>query len=305
MKSPKSSLIPSVEQRAAAQGNVLRLGDLHDLGVTPGQRAAQARARRWTPIPGRGVVTATADDQTPHRLALVQVGRGAAIGGVSALQLAGLTGWDEDLVHVWVRKSFSKSDAPGVEVHESRRWTPDDVLGSGIPRANPTVAAIQSALWAKTLRQAAALLAMSVQQRLVCAEVLAVEFERVKRHRFRVMLRHVIADIGGGAQSINELDFAVLCRAHGLPEPSRQERRQSSQGRIYLDVYWEAYRVRLEVNGAGHGVLVAAMRDEIRTLDAQAEGDAAVQVSVLTIRVEPQPLMDSLRRLLRSRGWPG
>lgn len=305
MKSPKSSLIPSVEQRAAAQGNVLRLGDLYDLGVTPGQRAAQARARRWTTIPRRGVVVGSADDQTPHRLALIQVGQGAAIGGVSALQLAGLTGWDEDIIHVWVRKSFSKNDAPGVEVHESRRWTADDLIGSGIPRANPTVAAIQSALWAKTGRQAATLLAMSVQQRLVCGEVLAVEFERVKRHRFRAMLRLVIADIGGGAQSINELDFAVLCRAHGLPEPSRQERRQSSQGRIYLDVYWKAYRVRLEVNGAGHGILVAAMGDEIRTVDAQAEGDAAVQVSVLTIRVEPLPLMEALGRLLRSRGWSG
>ncbi|WP_295696460.1 hypothetical protein [Lapillicoccus sp.] len=305
MKSPKSSLIATVEEQASTQGNVLRLADLRDLGVTPGQRVAQARARRWAAIPWRGVVVASADDETRHRLALVEVGKGAAIGGASALLLAGLTGWDEEFIHVWVRKSFSKNGAEGVALHESRRWTPDDLVGSGIPRANPTVAAIQSALWAKTVRQAATLLAMSVQQRLVCADVLAVEFERVKRHKFRVMLRQVIADIGGGAQSMNELDFAVLCRAHGLPEPSRQERRQSSQGRIYLDVYWQAYRVRLEVNGAGHGILVAAMSDEIRTVEAQAEGDAAVQVSVLTIRVEPLPLMDALRRLLRSRGWVG
>lgn len=305
MKSPKSSLIPGAEAQASQQGNVMRLGDLYDLGVTPGQRVAQARARRWIPIPRKGVVVSSADEETCYRLALVQVGRGAAIGGVTALQLAGLKGYDDKAIHVWVRKSFSKASAEGVDVHESRRWTTDDLVGSGIPRATPTIAAIQSALWAKTGRQAATLLAMAVQQRLVHPEELGVEFDRVRRHQFRTLLRQVIADISGGAQSINELDFAVLCRAHGLPEPTRQERRQSPQGRIYLDVYWEAYRVRLEVNGAGHGILVNAMSDEIRTLDAQAEGDAAVQVSVLTIRVEPLPLMEALRRLLRSRGWSG
>ena len=299
--------VPDVERKAVDTDGVVPLATLHDAGVTRGQRAAQIVARRWVPIPRRGIITTTGavSGDAAIRLALLQVGPAAAVGGVSALQLAGMTGFDEDHLHIWVPKSAFKAKPVDVALHETRRWVEDDVLVTGIRRSRSEIATIQAALWATSRRQSALLLIMPVQQRLVRAADLVDPLERVRRHEFRSMLRGVLADVLGGVQSLNELDFARLCRAHGLPEPTRQVRRTSPQGRIYLDVHWDGYGVSLEVNGAGHGILTQAMSDEIRAMDIQVEGDAAVQVSSVTIRVDPKPFVEALGRLLRSRGWSG
>ena len=39
-----------------------------------------------------------------------------------------------------------------------------------------------------------------------------------------------------GAHALVELDFARLCRARGIPAPTRQAVRHGPRGRIYLDV---------------------------------------------------------------------
>lgn len=114
-----------------------------------------------------------------------------------------------------------------------------------------------------------------------------------------------MADIRDGVRSMNELDFARLCRTRGLPEPSRQTLRESAQGRRYLDVEWVVYGIRLEVQGAGHARLLNVLSDDVRLMDLAAEDGAAVSVSVLSLRVDPEPLFASLARLLQSRGWRG
>ena len=112
----------------------------------------------------------------------------------------------------------------------------------------------------------------------------------------------VVVDLGGGAQSLNEIDFAVECRRRGMPEPSRQVVCELSSGRCYLDVRWDAQQVCVEINGAGHGRLDVALRDEVRIADLQTRGDAAIPVSVLTLRCDPDPFFEALKRLLASRG---
>lgn len=306
-RSPKSSAHEKVTERAADQAHVLRLSELRDLKLTKGQRASQVRARRWVAVPRRGVLTCTGPvtGEAALRLALLKVGPQAALGGVTALQVAGLTGYEEAATHVWVPKSAFKTAGEGIQLHETRRWGPADVLTNGIRRSRPAVATVQAALWARSLRQAALVMTMPIQQRLVRADEVATELERVRRHPFRRPLRAALGDIIGGAHSMGELDFARMCRDRGLPEPNRQVKRRTSQGVIYEDVSWEAFGVTVEINGVGHSVLTKAFSDELRLIDTQLRGDAAVQVSVLTLRVEPDPFFELLKRLLRSRGWPG
>jgi very-short-patch-repair endonuclease len=296
---------PDLRQLAEQCAGVVRLEDLRVEGVTRGRRRAQVKAQRWRSVPRRGAVLHQGEvtHEAAWRLALLQIGASARLGGVTALQSHGLTGYDEALVHVWVPKGFEKAEVPGVKLHETRRWTASDVMPSGLPRSTPEVATVQAALWARSLRQAMLCLVMPIQQRLVRVEDVAVELDRIKRHRFRQGLRAAIHDIADGAQSLNELDFARECRRRGLPEPSRQLVRQTSQGRIYLDVRWEPYGVVVEVNGAGHNRLDVAMRDEVRIADLQTTGDAVVPLSVLTLRADPEPVFASIRRLLESRGW--
>jgi hypothetical protein len=288
---------------------VVRLPQLAAAGVSRGHRRAQVAAGRWRAIPGKAVIrhTGPLSGESAHRAALIEVGPGARLGGISALEVDGLTGFDEPRVHIWVPKGHRKQAptelAGEICLHETRRWTTADCVEFGLPRSRRAVATVQAALWARSVRQAALCLVMPVQQRLVRVEEVALELARVRRHAFRSVLTTVIEDIAGGAQSLNEVDFASECRRRGLPEPNRQVVRRLPGGRVFLDVRWDEYRVAVEVNGAGHDRLDVALRDEVRLVDLQAQGDAAIPLSVLTLRVNPEPFFAALHRLLVARGW--
>lgn len=290
---------------------VLSHPELASAGVTRTMRRRMLRSGRWVAIgPGKGVVTHTGSlhGADASRSALLMVGPSARLGGMSALIEDGLKGYDEPLTHIWVPKGCEKSTRglpDAVRLHETRRWVADDSVTVGVPRSRPDVATVQAALWAVSARQAALCLVMPIQQRMVRADDVAVQLDRIARHEFRTMLRAVLADIRLGAESLNELDFAHECRARGIPEPTRQSRRKLSSGSVVLDVFWDKFGVCVEVNGAGHDALGVSMRDELRLADLQTQGDAALPLSVLTLRADPGPFFEALKRLLRSRGWTG
>lgn len=112
------------------------------------------------------------------------------------------------------------------------------MVPSGIPRSRPEVATVQAALWARTDREAALLLVVPVQQRLTTADAVSEVLDRVQRDKRRSLLRAVMLDVADGVRSLNELDFASMCRRRGLPEPERQVVVRRSTGRAYLDVRW-------------------------------------------------------------------
>jgi hypothetical protein len=102
--------------------------------------------------------------------AVFETGGGAALGGVTALQYAGLQCTFDEPIHVVVAKSSNHRRPRGVVVHETRRLLRDDVLTNGPRRLRPEVAAVLGALWARSLRQAALILIMTVNQRLTTVE---------------------------------------------------------------------------------------------------------------------------------------
>lgn len=298
---PNNALVDLADQR----GRVLTLDQLDDLGVSRSQRRANVEARRWRDLPGHGIVTdlGPLEGESAWWRAVTGLGPRARLGGITALQADGLTGFDEPTIHVWVPKSTYAGPLDGVRLHETRRWRNEDATQSGIPRSRPAVATVQAALWAPTARSSQLRLVVPIQQRLVRVPDVMEVFTRIRRHRFRVMLRDTLADIADGAQSLGELDFTRLCRQHGIPEPSRQAVRTTTQGRIYLDVYWDDYQVALEIKGAGHLRPDQVSQDEIRSLDLQTSGDATAQLSLLTLRSSPGPFFGALGDLLVSRGW--
>ena len=300
----------SATHRTSHLDGVATLAELGAAGVSRSARRNMVRSGRWTSIRGKGAILHTGPlvGAQAWSAVLLRVGPGARLGGVTALQAHGLEGFNEPVTHVWVSKGFQKDrrDLPNdVAVHESRRWGASDCMSVGVPRSNPSVATVQAALWARSRRQAALCLVMAVQQRLVRVDDLRAELDRVRRHEYRSMLRAVMDDIGAGVHSLNELDFAHECRRRALPEPTRQVPRTLTSGRAVLDVWWDQYGVCVEVNGAGHEHLDTSMRDEVRLAELQAKGAVALPLSVLTLRVDPDPFFASLARVLRSRGWRG
>jgi very-short-patch-repair endonuclease len=169
----------------------------------------------------------------------------------------------------------------------------------------PAVAAIRGALWAKSNQQAALVLALCVQQRLVPADQLATEFTTVRRHPRRRFLQRVLTDLTQGAHSVGELEFARLCRDAGLPEPDRQVPRRGPHGTFYLDTEWSRYGVVVEIEGVHHLWAEHAIADASRQNEITLQNSKVLRIPVVGLRLSPDHYLDQLRRLLRTAGWSG
>jgi len=91
-----------------------------------------------------------------------------------------------------------------------------------------------------------------------------------------------LRDITDGAQSLGELDFAQMCRRHGIPPPDRQVLRRTARGRVYLDARWAGRRLVVEIDGAGHRVGLAVTDDNLRQNEV-ALGDTGCCASTSSV----------------------
>ncbi len=223
--------------------------------------------------------------------------RVALVDGVSALQAAGLTGFDEERVHVSVPRGAQCPRVTGVRVHRVTRTCLDDPP-AGLPRTRPDVAALRAAAWAGSDRQAALILCLVVQQRLTTAAHLSATLRTVRNRGRRPFVRQVVRDLTDGAHSLGELDFATLCRRHGVPPPDRQVIRRGARGRIYLDARWGC-GVVVEIDGAGHRVGLAVTDDNLRQNDVVLTGDVVLRIDLVGMRVHEVDFMRQVASALR------
>jgi hypothetical protein len=226
--------------------------------------------------------------------------------GVSALIAAGMTGFTTDAVHVSLSTSSAFYPLPRVVPHWPTRRIRQP--GGGLPRTVPELATLHAATWAVSDRQAALLVAMPVQQRLVNAPRLLELWRTVRRSDRRELLDGIIGDVCDGAHSLGELDVAGLCRRYGLPQPTRQAVRTERKGRVYLDVFWKEFGVAAEVEGAHHTQGLNAVDDAVRQNEVSIVGDVVIRIPVLGLRLDPETFMAQLARALQAaagrRGRP-
>jgi hypothetical protein len=298
---------------ATGQAGLLTRTQLAALGVNPAVVRAEVLAGRWA-LAAREVIsvaTVGSVDETDAWVGVLAaaprssaVAR-AALAGLSALRLAGLSGIGGDgLVHVAAPKSSRPLPLPvGYRLHETRRWRDDDVLSPGIPRFRPEVATIQAALWARTDREAALMLCAPVQQRLTRAQDALVVLERIRRDRRRAFLRATLADVAGGSQAIGELDLVRLCRARGLPAPDRQQILRRPGGSYYLDARWTRWGVVAEVDGVGHLMVDQWLADCVRHNQIAIDDEVVLRLPTVGLRLEPDVHLSAVRSALLARGW--
>ncbi len=304
-----------VARAAQSQHGLLTTSQLRALGVTGDQRRAEIDGQRWRFAAPHTIRVGASDSvDTAGLWAAVLAcsprcaaagSRTAALGGLTALLLAGLEGIDGDgLIHVAAPKSSRPlPSARGVRIHETRRWRDEDIVDTPIPHVRVPMAAVHAALWARTDREAALLLVAPVQQRLTTAVSIAEALELVRRDKRRTFMRAIVDELVDGVRSLNELDFAALCRRRGLPEPSRQVVVRTTKGRAYLDVRWDRYRVTVEVDGIGHLRVDRWLDDSLRHNEIAVTGDIVLRVPSLGLRLDPDRHVDLVERALRSRGW--
>jgi hypothetical protein len=267
---------------------------------------AEIRAERWRRhsrqviVLHRGPLTAEAE----RWAAALGVGPRAALDGVTALQAAGMQGIDENRRHVIAPKGSKPQQVPGVVLHESRRFREEDVIDTGGLRLmRPAVAAVHAALWAVSDRQAQLFVLACVQQRLASVADVAEALAVVRRHPRRRMLLSLVADMSGGVQSLGELDVAHDFRRRGFPEPDRQTIRRRPSGTEYLDCRLAAYRLVLEIDGAGHDEAEHELSDLLRDISVAADGDTCIRIPLVLYRMAREQVLDRLEQLLIARGW--
>ena len=262
----------------------------------------EVRAGRWRRH-GRHTIavhTGTLEVLALRHRALWEVGQGIAqLDGVSALQAVGLRGFEEERVFVSVKHNHNTAPVEGVVIKKVIRRVPGELLEGGPRRTRPEVAAIRAAAWAVSDRQAALILVMAVQQRLTTGRRLVAASVTVRRRARRAFIHQIARDIADGAHSLGELDFAVLCRSWGLPEPSRQVLRRGPRGRIYLDVGWEERNWAVEIDGAHHFWGLGPPDDTFRQNELVIAGDRMLRITLVGLRLNPELCGDQLRRALR------
>lgn len=286
---------------AERHGGVAKRTELTAAGLPPGAIKAQIAAGRWHRL-GVHTIGLTAEPTVigQHWRAVWESGTGAAIDGVSALRVAGLTGWTEDDIHVSVPGNSRVHRQSGVIIHRPRFV--GAIHATGLPRTRTEFAAIRAAQWARSDRAAATLLAMTIQQRLTPPHRLLEAWSTVRRSQRRGLIDAVIGDVCRGAESLGELDFARLCRARGLPEPTRQAVRQGPRGRVYLDVLWADIGLHVEIDGAQHTQGLAPMDDALRQNHLAIDGTMTLRIPVLGLRLQPDAFMDQVVAAYKSSG---
>jgi very-short-patch-repair endonuclease len=237
------------------------------------------------------------------RVSVWEAGNHAALDGSTALAWHGLQGF-EDGIHVIVPWPGRAQRWDGSVVHPSRLWTGEDiVVHEGLAVTRPEVAAVRAAMWARSDRAAATVMAMAVQQQLATPDAVLLEARRLNRHKRRPLILAVARDIADGAQALSELDFATLCRRRGLPEPTRQRVLQGARGRVYLDVSWNEYGVVVEVEGAHHDAPENAVDDALRQNALTIGRLGVLRIPVLGLRTCPGAFLAQVEQLLRQAGW--
>jgi very-short-patch-repair endonuclease len=111
-------------------------------------------------------------------------------------------------------------------------------------------------------------------------------------------------DAAGGAESLAELRYARLNRKYGLPEPTRQKVRLDPAGRRrYLDVYYDQWRVHVEIDGGQHNDPRHQWADMKRQNEIWITGDRVLRFPAHAVRRRPDEVFAQVRAALVAAGW--
>jgi hypothetical protein len=275
---------------------------------------------RWQK-PVRGVVVAQSGPLTASQLlqvTLLAAGPRAALAGLTAARLDGLTGFDDNgkvddrPIYLLAPYGYRRRTAPlgsTVITHYSQRLGDKDVHPSKQPRRTRIARSIiDAASWMATDRGAMAVLAAGVQQRLVRVTDVHQAAEQMVRFHRRKLILETLGDIAGGAQALSELDFTrSVVRTFRLPEPTRQAARRDARGRRrWTDVTWDEYKLAVEIDGAQHTQDPLQRWDDMeRDIDLGDDGYRTLRFPAWLVRQHPRHVARTIRQALHRAGYRG
>lgn len=240
--------------------------------------------------------------------ALFTAGPDAMLSHHSAGHLDALIDEPPDLIDVtiprdrWIRRSI-----PGVRLHCSSRLAAARHPSRTPPRTRiedtvlDLVAASDSAL------AAAGWVTRACQRRLTTPARLAATLATRPRQRWRRLVEGMLAAVVEGAESPLEAEhLRRVERAHGLPRGRRQGRARSIDGRrIWIDVDYPEYGVRVELDGRLGHVGEGAFRDRSRDNRSVMDGKVTLRYGFFEVFGQPCQVAAEQAEVLAIHGWVG
>lgn len=287
------------------QCDVVRRDQLDGI-VSEARTRAQLAARRWRDVSQTVLAlhNGPLSIEQQRWAAVLAAGDDAALAGRTALSLAGMQRWEDEIIHVLVPMGHRMPAMRVVrmKLHQSRNLQDWQILDAAPRRTTVARSAVDAATWSRSPRTAAGLVTAVVQQGLTTVALLAEALDVAGPIRHAPLLRATLHDIEGGAQSLAEIDFGKLCRRYELPEPERQVVRLDGDGhRRYLDALLTApdgREVGVEIDGAHHREADQWDRDLDRGNEISIGGTLVLRFSATTVRTQPGRVAAQLRRAL-------
>jgi very-short-patch-repair endonuclease len=230
-------------------------------GVLPRERAAelsetrrQIATGRWRSIGGvvvqhNGPLTV---DQSEW-VALLRCGPGAVLAAWSAMAAAGARLQRPQRPQVVLPWTADVPRGVDADIRRTRLLGPTEVHPTRQPpQLRLARAAVDAASIARAPDDVRAQLCLPLQQRLLRPDDVRAAVLRVGPIARRALMLRTLDEIEQGATSVHELRFLRLLRRAGLPQPDRQVLVQRIGGRYYLDCWWQAFGLQVEIDGLTH-----------------------------------------------------
>lgn len=292
------------DQLIRAQAGVVTRQQLVESGWTQDQVDAQVDGRRWRLLNEHVVVCHNGPLTLAQQRWAVDLSTPGlhAMAARTAMQMWGISGFGTDVVQLLVPRGGHVLPVAGVavEVHESRRFGPGDIVHGRSPQlARLARAAVDAAAWSGDLWTAYRVLVAPVQQRRLRASALQAEIVAASRLRYRRQLLALANDLCGGAEALSEVEFLRFCRRHGLPRPTCQRRMDSAGRWRYLDATFvrrDGSLLRVEIDGGIHLSLAVRSRDTLKDNEASLDRRLALRFASAAIYADDPQALDQLRR---------
>ncbi|SEE20647.1 type IV toxin-antitoxin system AbiEi family antitoxin domain-containing protein [Jiangella alba] len=297
-----------LDELRALQHGVVSRAQVLAAGVTVDALLWAIRSRRWRRV--HAGVYATFTGPLPFEAqvwaAVLRAGRGAAASHRTAAYLDGLCDDAGPVIHVTVPASrYVEPRIDGVRVHFARRLPTTRHPSKNPPRTRIDETVLDLVDVAPHPREAEGWVTAACQRRLTTPDRLADALARRKKIRWRPMTEAMLADVADGAQSPLELrHLRRVERAHGLPAGCRQRRITGSRV-SWIDVDYDEYRVRVELDGRIGHTGEGRFRDRRRDNRATVDGHATLRYGHADVFGDACGVAAEHVRVLRARGWTG
>lgn len=295
--------VPGLYDLADRQLAVVSRTQLAGLGVSRHHVRRQVQAQRWQLVGSRVVALVSGVLAREQRwwVAALHCGTSGALASLTVLEIAGLAGWESPDAHVLVPHSVRVPALPGLVVHQSRAFGPDDIRQvGGFPCTSVARAAIDAAAAQRHPRRAAGLVVAVVQQRVTTPERLLDELDARPVTTHAPVLRAVLLEASSGADSVREIDVSRLLRRAGLASYRRQVPVTTPEGVGHYDLgadLADGTLLLVEVDGRHHLDPRRRIVDQAKDAAAIAQGHRVLRIPVDALPAAEAQVVEQFRTI--------